>query len=265
MKKAIALGIILILMVSMVVSSVDISEELKAVVAPFKIVVDGEEKVFETPIVVINDRTYMPLREISETLGMDVGWNGDEKTAVISTKSSALENGFHYEIQFDFELGKGIKFNLYEFTVSNVSGNVELTVSESFKLYKDDSDEKEVTLNATEKIALSLEQADEIAKIIAKISSYRLITTPFSNPYNTYAPSYLERIHLTVKDLATNEENSLEEFNFDEVYKSVWGDYIRVYDDEVKLLIKKLVELSTIQAVNHEGEPPKFDDYERFW
>ena len=46
-----------------------------------KINVDREEKKFENPVVVINERTYLPLRETAETLGMEVRW--DQKNQMV--------------------------------------------------------------------------------------------------------------------------------------------------------------------------------------
>ena len=64
-------------------------EPLSAYVAQFRIFVDGEERDFENPIVTINDRTYIPLREISEVLGMNVEWDGENREIIIN-KSQML-------------------------------------------------------------------------------------------------------------------------------------------------------------------------------
>lgn len=53
--------------------------------ADFKIEVDGEEKTFDMPIVTINDRTYLPLREMAETLGVGIEWLEDEQKIMIKS------------------------------------------------------------------------------------------------------------------------------------------------------------------------------------
>ena len=52
----------------------------------FKIEVNGEQKNFEMPTVIINDHTYLPLREIAETLGIGVEWVEKEQKIIITTE-----------------------------------------------------------------------------------------------------------------------------------------------------------------------------------
>ena len=61
-------------------------EQLTAQVEQFKIFVDGWEREFDMPIVTINDRTYVPLREVSEKLGMNVEWDEGTQTVVITSE-----------------------------------------------------------------------------------------------------------------------------------------------------------------------------------
>jgi hypothetical protein len=48
------------------------------------IIVDGEEQKLDCLAEIVNSRTYVPLRFISETLGASVVWNGENKTIFIS-------------------------------------------------------------------------------------------------------------------------------------------------------------------------------------
>ena len=52
----------------------------------FKIEVDGQETEFEMPVVVIEGRTYLPLREMAETLGIGIEWLEEEQKIVITTE-----------------------------------------------------------------------------------------------------------------------------------------------------------------------------------
>lgn len=45
----------------------------------------GRTAVMETPPMIINDSTYVPLRAVSELLGAEVSWNGDTRTASVSS------------------------------------------------------------------------------------------------------------------------------------------------------------------------------------
>ena len=85
MKKRL---VICALIVTAVLSSAVVAayaEQLTAYVAPFRIIVDGEEWTFENPVVTINDRTYIPLREVSERLGKTVEWSRGMQMIVISS------------------------------------------------------------------------------------------------------------------------------------------------------------------------------------
>lgn len=54
-------------------------------------VVNGVEKTFDTYPQIFEDRTYVPLRFISETLEMDVDWDGETKTVIITTPEKLAE------------------------------------------------------------------------------------------------------------------------------------------------------------------------------
>lgn len=54
-------------------------------------VVNGVEKTFDTYPQIFEDRTYVPLRFISETLEMDVDWDGETKTVIITTPGKLAE------------------------------------------------------------------------------------------------------------------------------------------------------------------------------
>jgi len=83
-KRIITLGIIAITILTTIVLASNI-EQLTAYIAQLRIFVDGEERSFENPIVTINDRTYVPLREVSEVLGMSVDWDGDNQKIIINS------------------------------------------------------------------------------------------------------------------------------------------------------------------------------------
>lgn len=51
-----------------------------------KILLDGKETEFTMPVVLINDRTYIPLRETAENLNIDVEWIGEENKIMLNSK-----------------------------------------------------------------------------------------------------------------------------------------------------------------------------------
>ena len=48
--------------------------------------VNGEKIETETPAVIVDERTLVPLRAISECFGMQVDWDGDTRTVSINEK-----------------------------------------------------------------------------------------------------------------------------------------------------------------------------------
>lgn len=56
-----------------------------------KIYMNGEEISFHQPIVTIDDRTYVPLRELSEHMDLDVEWNGNDNTINLTQNEPILK------------------------------------------------------------------------------------------------------------------------------------------------------------------------------
>lgn len=53
------------------------TKEYNAVTAGFKVLVDGEEFASENPALVVDGRTYLPLRAMGDCLGVNVEWNAE--------------------------------------------------------------------------------------------------------------------------------------------------------------------------------------------
>jgi len=56
---------------------------------PVKIVINGRVIASECEPVIINDRTYVPLRVVSENLGAKVTWQGDTKQVIINWRTAS--------------------------------------------------------------------------------------------------------------------------------------------------------------------------------
>jgi len=67
-----------------------IGERLTANVVDFSITLNGEDVEFDLPIVAIENRTYLPLRELCDTLGVEINWIEDERKIEMSTLAQAL-------------------------------------------------------------------------------------------------------------------------------------------------------------------------------
>lgn len=90
MKKIISITAIIIVALSLI-NLVLATDELTAKLAPYKILVNKQEKSFNNPIVTINDVTYLPLREFVESLKMDVNWSEENQAITIDKKESKPE------------------------------------------------------------------------------------------------------------------------------------------------------------------------------
>ena len=60
---------------------------------------DSAQKVIlDTPPIIVNNRTLVPLRAISEAFGSDVQWDGETKTVIIATKKNEAPMLREYKI-----------------------------------------------------------------------------------------------------------------------------------------------------------------------
>lgn len=110
-SKVTVCGIITIVTAIVLIAVVSASsfESLTAHVAQFGVFVNGEERIFENPIVTINDRTYVPLREIGEVLGMDVEWDGENRKIIINSLQMPTAQDEEINTLYEFEQDNNIK------------------------------------------------------------------------------------------------------------------------------------------------------------
>lgn len=66
------------------------STKIELVIDSSKAYVNSAEKELDSPAVIVNDRTLVPARFVSEALGATVDWNADTRTVSISTKSTSV-------------------------------------------------------------------------------------------------------------------------------------------------------------------------------
>lgn len=76
-----------------------LSKEYTATSAEFPVFIDNEETVISNPIVTINDKVYVPLKELETKLSVDVGWNKDGYVEITTGKTkierSSVEMGYY--------------------------------------------------------------------------------------------------------------------------------------------------------------------------
>lgn len=72
--------------------------------------INGKNVVGDVPAVMLNGRTMVPLRVISETFGADVNWNNTTYTATLKTNSNGISDTLKEAIIFSEHYSKLSKF-----------------------------------------------------------------------------------------------------------------------------------------------------------
>lgn len=89
MKKSIIVST-LVLIILGVVSISFANDQIMALIENFKVFVDGTEQKFSNPIITVDDRTYLPLREVAELLDCNIGWDGVNQMIEIQKEQPKL-------------------------------------------------------------------------------------------------------------------------------------------------------------------------------
>ncbi|MBE7039704.1 MAG: copper amine oxidase N-terminal domain-containing protein [Ruminococcaceae bacterium] len=178
MNKLLKAAVCCILIISLSTSSPAFSASYKAVVPTFNVLVGGERFYSEPPVIVIDGRTYLPLRALGDCLGVHVEWNDEagqvevDTTKEVLQKEPAAKNGYD---KFDDvpDFGKVTKTKLvhressatdfgyvtsfaYSLTEDNLSSSVSSYVESVLLLgfdeyFYDNSDNQETILLLNEK------------------------------------------------------------------------------------------------------------------
>ena len=93
MRKNLLIIILIVLMPNVVFAA---DNQIIANIVDYKIIINEQEIKLSETVVTVNDRTYLPLRNIAEVLGMDVNWNKDTKEISITNKSNAANDSSSY-------------------------------------------------------------------------------------------------------------------------------------------------------------------------
>ncbi|MDP4153537.1 MAG: WG repeat-containing protein [Bacillota bacterium] len=88
--KKIPMFIIMTLIFSFITASAQGPRELKAYTTDTKVTVNGAEHKFSNETVNIDGSTYVPLRELAETLGYKVTWDAEKREAVLEKDEGCL-------------------------------------------------------------------------------------------------------------------------------------------------------------------------------
>src|SRR5690606_11339957 len=78
--------------------------------ATFEIFVEGEKCESENPAIVVDGRSYLPLKAIGEALGVNVEWNGEARRVEIKTGKEIKTLGHFQKIKGIFDTDSGNAF-----------------------------------------------------------------------------------------------------------------------------------------------------------
>lgn len=118
------------------------SESLQhtAIETDFRITINDIPKELPSPIVTINNKSYLPIRQLGELLNLNINWDAPRKMIEISTNSPLIVNSINEELINNKEStsGKLISSREYEYISPYVEDfSFEKLVQESY-LYIDD-------------------------------------------------------------------------------------------------------------------------------
>lgn len=83
--------------------------ECNANIVDFDISLNGKKVEFSMPVVTIDDRTYLPLREICNTLGVSINWVEEESKIEMFTNNNVQDDDGSEAVESGFNL-KDFKF-----------------------------------------------------------------------------------------------------------------------------------------------------------
>ena len=90
MKKFITTLFIVCILITTGVIASEILREYTAKEVDYIVEINGEVQSFELPVVSIEDRSYVALRQLCEKIGYQVDWIGEERKIKLSTKEKNL-------------------------------------------------------------------------------------------------------------------------------------------------------------------------------
>ncbi len=116
-KKFIPISIIIIIMSSLIIYGKN-SMKYEVHNSITKIFFNDKEIKFNLPVVVINDYTYIPLREAAEIFNIKVNWSKDENKIMLSKNMSNFDIYKIFENLFKFKLSDEAEILYYNYSIN---------------------------------------------------------------------------------------------------------------------------------------------------
>ncbi|MBQ7266246.1 MAG: copper amine oxidase N-terminal domain-containing protein [Firmicutes bacterium] len=247
---------------------------------------NGTELKLDSPAVIINSRTMVPLRAISESFGCNVDWDGETKTVLIETQDSEPS----YEV-YNSDYGWSTRYNSKNTAVNkSASGTSFVYTGESsgtnmvtISVIKNKQPEEVLTEKISDWEENSYDRYEgyvfggkwgfhAMTKPVADSSG--LVTGYTAAEYNDGVIlieviqhiSGNDDIDITVSDVLSSVVNSLEfdEYQTQKEYEYVPGTYVRKYTDEIGG--EKVEKTETVKLYeDHNGVVDFQDKIDIYW
>lgn len=124
------------------------------------------ETEIDTPPVIINGRTMVPIAFISEVLGYDTNWDGNTKTVSIQTASHSSESATNYNQQVLEAMGR------YDGADGRLSELVETMTAQQLEEYTDISNRYKEFLDSTDGVNFTEEDANRINSLADEMEAF---------------------------------------------------------------------------------------------
>lgn len=124
----------LVVLIAMVCSTMVLAEDaplFDAITYPFDIFFDGKKMNLNSPVVLINGQTYVPLREVAENMDLDVEWQGNRERILLTEKS--FDKKAVFEEIFEFSLPETAEILNYEYVIDPATEEQYMTAKILFK------------------------------------------------------------------------------------------------------------------------------------
>jgi len=143
--------------------------QITATITQFKVFLNGSEKTFENPVVVINGRTYIPLREAAETLGIDVVWDEENKSIYLDNKNTIPVDDDEIIISM-YVYPTSTSGACYQIDLS-CDGQIATTIGDTTRLEIGENTKNFVSPVTTKYKQLTDEEMEEMTGFISQITS----------------------------------------------------------------------------------------------
>jgi hypothetical protein len=188
-------------------------KHIELVIGAMEATVDSETVKFDTKAEIYFDRTFVPLRFVSEALGATVGWNGETRTVTIDTTEkeslTPQEKPLAKNVK---EMIKELKDEELKEVVKSVPNTY---VTSGFVHYNSDG----ITQGYTQEITIQGGNEDNSKTLIAVYPViYNKDYSVLKNMLKVYYPSKVETVYAYVSDIIDNAEpttKKAEEFTYD--------------------------------------------------